>query len=273
MSDYVRKVPTNLVLFSDRICGCCLLRVLELNAQGDPAPVDPGIFPIKEHAVSDVLSLLERSQQSPVILGEIEARGLSDSLRGVCSMYLVVELVCDMSISLVAGDQFGCSLQGTAFQKYKEKLLFIQDFVAEDEVSGVAEDADIKSKIVDLVSFEAVSGIFSKLGVPLTKDIRIGKKALRSAQQRAVEKHKKQKKSHNARAWSNEVDAANPSSRSTTIPNKGEQMHLSTSRTELAWDSQLWGEWVSSAFSLSQVDVLAPSVPVWGVNQDSRGER
>ncbi len=231
--------------------------------QGEPIPSDPRILPIKEHALSDLLSLHERSQTSATIRSEISTRGLSENFRRVSSMYQVVELVCEMSISLMDGDQKRdvSVLDEPLFEPDKDKLNLIKEFFTADELSQVETELDLTSQIVELVSYDAVADIMSKLGVPLSKDIRIGKKALSAATKRALDEHKRRKLLHNPRAWSDWVCQANPSTRSTTIPNKGEQIHLSTSRPGLAWDLRLWAEWVSVvSFACARVDVIALSL-------------
>eukprot|EP00903_Cladosiphon_okamuranus_P015091 g13959.t1 len=215
--------------------------------KGGPAPGRPEMLPIKEHALSVLFALNERTQKSPTIQNEITANGLSESLRHVCSVATVVELVGDMMISLATVDQAGDALvlENPLFEKYKEKLHTIKEFYTSDDLSKVDDVEGLVEEIVALANHEVVVGLLLKLGVDIarSRNIRIGRKALQAGQGRAVAAHSATKMAENPHVWSNDLCSANPNNRSFTIPKAKEQMHLSTSSVMLKWDLRQFAEW------------------------------
>eukprot|EP00752_Nemacystus_decipiens_P014665 g13061.t2 len=233
-------------------------RLKEFNAakamaarKGEPAPEAPDIAAFKEHPLSDLISLNERSQQSAYIRDHIKAHGVSDSLKHACKLQTVAELVCDMMISLVIVDQAG-DVPGLdpesphKFEKYTDELNLIKDFFTPEDLSKVADVDGLLQEIYALAKPVTVCGLLERLGVPLSnvKKVRIGRKALAAGQSRVVAAYQAKKVKQNPRIWSNKLCLANPSNRSSTIPKGGEQMHLSTCGVVLDWNLRQWAEWL-----------------------------
>ena len=163
-------------------------------------------------------------------------------------MQTVVELVVDMSLSLLSGDHQleALVLAEQAFSPFVEKLKVVYQFVSQAEITAFRTDlAENTRLLLELVSFESVEKVLCSLGVPLTKDALVGKKALTEARKRMVQAYKASRPSSNPREWSNDVCLADPSTQSTTKPENGKQMHLSTSSSPIPWTLRVWAEWVS----------------------------
>lgn len=226
---------------------------------------------IKCEALSLFLGLDETLQLHPFVRSQFVSTGVSEQLRNVCNVAVVIEIVQSICKSVVLREHVPPAVVGFVLPSMRYDCFFevLSDFVSEREAAffqGADGEKNIKSLLHSVAKWLPV--LMEMCGVKLDQHVKVGRKPLLKAQNRVTAKYKSDnpvKRGDNP-LFCSIVDERNPDKKSSTVPNAGSMPHLPTSGALISFTQDVWREWVSELIFFSKGScavVVLGHCPFW----------